>query len=127
VIKIQRYASKELGFDLNPALAECITMSIVVWQAKVEAELVGLFGLIPPTLLSSQAYLWLHTTPAWDEHKFILVRFSQRMMEVMLAEYPTIVGHCHIENERAIRWLKWLGAVFHEPVGVKVPFSIRKK
>lgn len=127
MIKVQRYASEELGFDLNPALIECITMSVVVWQAKVGAELVGLFGLIPPTLMSNQAYLWLHTTPAWDEHKFILVRFSQRMMEVMLAEYPKIVGHCHIENVRAMRWLKWLGAVFHEPIGYKVPFTIRKK
>lgn len=104
-----------------------VFISAKVWGGSVDGKLVCLWGLIPPTMLSEQAYLWLHVTEAAREHQFILVRRSQIELRKMLEEYPRIVGHCLAEASDSIRWLRWLGATFGEPDGVLVPFVIRAK
>jgi len=104
-----------------------IAASAFVYSGIVNDKVVCLWGLIPPTLLSDQAYLWLHTTPAAEEHQFILVRRGQIEMKKMLEEYPKIVGHCEVQATRSIRWLKWLGAKFGEAEGSLVPFIINRQ
>lgn len=91
----------------------------------VDGKLLCIWGLIPPTLLSDQAYLWLHTTPEAEQHQFILVRRSQIEMTEMKAEFAQIIGHCEVDEALSIRWLKWLGAQFGEPHGKLIPFVIR--
>ncbi len=108
-------------------LDECMRRSVAIKCGMVDGEVACMWGLIPPTLLSDQAYLWLLTTHVVDEHKFLFVRYSQRYVEKMLRVYPKIVGDVMIGNDRAVRWLKWLGAEFGEPQGQRIPFVIRKK
>lgn len=99
-----------------------------LWEGKIDGKTVCVWGMVPPTLLSDQAYIWLFTHDELvREHQFVFVRRSQRMIEQMLEEYPRIVGHCLVDSQRSIRWLKWLGATFGPPTGMLVPFEIRKK
>lgn len=105
----------------------CLQFTRHLWAGWVDDEIACIWGLIPPTLMSSQAYLWLYTTELVNKHTFVFVRYSQRAIEEMLKEYPTIVGHCEIDNARAIRWVKWLGGTFNEPVGRGLPFMILRK
>lgn len=108
-------------------LSACLRLSIGAWEGKIEGKTLCMWGLIPPSLMSDQAYLWLYTSPEMDAHKFVLVRYSQRVIEMLLEDFPIIRGQCKIENERAIRWVKWLGGTFGEPQGLMVPFVIRRK
>lgn len=107
--------------------ANFIAASVYAYTGVVEGKVICLWGLIPPTLLSDQAYLWLYTTPAADAHQFILVRRGQIEMKKMLEEYPKIVGHCEVDAPRSIRWLGWLGAKFGPPVGALIPFVIERQ
>lgn len=104
-----------------------VAVSTMVWAADLDGELLGVWGLIPPTLLSDQAYLWLHTTEAVQEHEFVVVRRSQIELKKMLEIYPRIVGQCLIGETRSIRWLRWLGAEFGDHDGRLVPFVIERK
>lgn len=97
------------------------------WIGMKDDELVCVWGLIPPTLLSSRAYLWLYTTPALEGNEFVFVRHSQRAVQEMLRQYPIIRGHATIGAERSLRWLRWLGARFFEPDKGLLPFEIRKR
>lgn len=106
---------------------DCLMSTRHLWAGTVDGAVACVWGLVPPTLLSSQAYLWLYTTELVKEHTFLFVRHSQRAVEEMLDEYPTIVGHCIVGNNQAIRWVKWLGGVFNEPDGKKLPFMILRK
>lgn len=115
-----RMGAGELGI-----LCDWIAKSAFVWSGVHGDRLLCLWGLMPPTLLSDQAYLWLHTTEAVKEHEFVLVRRSQIELKKMLERYPRIVGHCEVGAERSIRWLTWLGAEFGAIEGALVPFVIR--
>ena len=105
----------------------CQSMSMEMWTGWADNELVAVWGLIPPSLISNQAYLWMHATDAVKDHTFLFVRHSQRMVERMLLHYETIVGHCVISAKDSIRWVKWLGGEFGDYDGQLVPFTIRRK
>jgi hypothetical protein len=93
----------------------------------VDGEVACVFGLIPPTLLSDRAYIWLLSTDLVEQHKFLFVRYSQLWMGEMLKTYDAIYGHCMVGNEKAIKWLKWLGADFFGVDGGRLKFVIRRK
>ena len=101
--------------------------SPTMWKGIVDDRLLCIWGVIPPTLLSDRAYLWLITTEAVKDHEFILVRRSQIEIKQILKRYKAIYGHCQVGADRSVRWLRWLGATFGEPEGRLVPFVIRSQ
>lgn len=102
----------------------CLRSSENIYVGFVDGEMACVWGLIPPTILSCQAYLWLYTTDLVQDNQITFIRQSQIAVKKMLESYEMIVGH--VGNEKAKRWLKWLGAEFHEASGREV-FCIRKK
>lgn len=113
--------------DSMGILAFCQQMSVETWTGYVDDRLICCWGLIPPTILSNQAYLWMHSTPEVTKHSFLIVRHSQLVIEEMLQKYPRIVGDCRVGADHSIRWLKWLGASFGESNGEFIPFVIGRK
>lgn len=105
----------------------CQVMSVETWTGFIDGNLICCWGLIPPSALSNQAYLWMHSTPEIRKHAFVIVRHSQRVIEEMLKRYPKIVGDCLASAEDSIRWLGWLGAEFGPVRGPCLPFTIRRK
>ena len=97
-----------------------------LWVGMVDQDVLCIYGLIPPSLISDTAYLWLQTTEKLQEHIFTFVRNSQIVVKDMLEVYPEIIGDCRIEDLRAQTWLKWLGATFGQPTETHIPFVIRK-
>jgi hypothetical protein len=91
----------------------------------VDGEFVCCWGLIPPSFLSTQAYLWMWG-PEPIRHQFVFIRQSQIQVQRMLKRYDTIVGECLPQNRSAQRWLKWLGAEFQHPRNGLLPFVIRR-
>lgn len=98
-----------------------------IWEGKIDGVLVCTWGLMPQTLLSNTAYLWLWTSEALRGHEFTFVRQSQIAVAKMLETYPTITGHAVIGQYQSIRWLRWLGAKFLDPCGGFIPFYIVKE
>lgn len=107
------------------SMHRAIMNSTHLWLGIDEGQVLAIWGLIPPTLMSDSAYLWLFTTKHLRQHSFILVRHSQRLVQQMLLDYPLIHGHGHVGARRSLRWLRWLGAEFDEPQGEFLPFTIK--
>lgn len=97
-----------------------------VYIGYVDGEFICCWGLIPPSFLSNQAYLWMWS-PEQMKHQFTFIRQSQIQVQRMLEVYDSIVGDCIATNRQAQRWLRWLGAEFDYPRDGKVPFVIRGK
>jgi hypothetical protein len=106
----------------------CFDMSSAIWVGLIDEQLACIWGLIPPTLMSNQAYLWLYTTDVIKEHQFVLIRHSQLVMEEILKRYKSVCGPVVLGkgDSKSVRWLRWLGAKFGEPEGRGVPFRITR-
>ena len=105
-------------------LDSCLSLATHIWVGTLNGAIVCAWGLIPPSLLAEEAYLWLYHTALVEEHKFLFVRYSQIMMEEMLQVYPVIVGVTDRNSASSIRWLKWLGAEFTDNGDDYIPFRI---
>ncbi len=111
-------------------LEQYLTFSAKLYIGSVDGKMCCAWGVVPPSLMSDKAYLWLFSTDAVEEHKFLFVRNSQKAIAEILEEWPIITGYCEVNSIRSIRWLKWLGAKFGGPIKGKEswfrPFEIRK-
>lgn len=133
---LDRYQTRQLILSVrggiltdieSRTLDACLSFATHLWIGRVEGKLVCAWGLVPPSLLADEAYLWLFSTSAVEDHKFLFVRYSQRVIEEMLKIYPKIVGVTAIDAIDSIRWLKWLGAQFGDPQGKYLPFVIKAR
>ena len=111
--------------DAEATMRDCLGRSADVWFGLVDGVLVCMWGLCPPTILSSSAWLWLFTINILPEHKFLFVRHSQLWVARMLDLYPEITGDMVEGGPK--RWLKWLGAEFGPPEGQRIPFVIKRR
>lgn len=111
----------------SKTLDACLGFATHLWIGQVDGKMVCAWGLVPPSLLAEEAYLWLYSTPEVADHKFVFVRYSQLVMKEMLRIYPRIVGVTDVKSTDSIRWLKWLGAKFGDYSGTHIPFVIEAK
>lgn len=101
--------------------------SSALWIGFADSDVFCIMGTIPPTLLSDCAYLWFYTTKHFPKHSRTVARWSRGCVAEALDLYPTLVGHCALGADKSIRWLKWLGAVFTDPLDKAIPFEIRAR
>ena len=107
---------------------EFIRAATTTWVGLIDEKLIGAIGLIPPSLLSDRTYIWFYHSPELvQDHVFMFVRHSQRVVEELLKEYSVLYGHTEVRAKQSIRWLRWLGAEYGQPEGKMIPFVIRKK
>ncbi len=101
-----------LSVEEMEVLEQYLTFSAKLYIGSVDGKMCCAWGVVPPSLMSDRAYLWLFSTDVVEQYKFLFVRNSQKAT-------------------RSIRWLKWLGAKFGEPTKGKEawfrPFEIRKR
>lgn len=108
---------------INP-LVSYMTLSDKTYVGEVNGKIVCVWGVLRQSLLSDRGYLWLLTTEEAEEHKFLLIRWSQRIIENLLKHYTILIGECAIDNIQAQRWMKLLGATFTGAEGKTIPFQI---
>jgi hypothetical protein len=110
-------------------MRRCLGLSYKAWVGKVDDEIACVWGVIPPTILSDRAYLWLLANDLVEQHKFTFVRHSQIVIEGILNRFETILGHVDERDAKARRWLAWLGAKFEDGQKRKwmIPFRIERR
>lgn len=116
-----------LSTEQNQKLTRCLQATTTVWTGLYDGKLLGFWGVIPPTLLSDSAYLWFYWTDEIENHQFVFVRHSQRVIEEVLKLYPKIVGDCEARAKKSQRWLRWLGAKFGVEQDGFLPFVIEAR
>lgn len=109
------------------SLRSHILMSQDAWVAKLDGVTVVCWGVIPPSILSSKAYVWVVASDDIGKNphtKFLFIRYSQRILEIMLQKHESLYGFCYPNESASIRWLRHLGAKFGEPQDGRMPFNI---
>src|SRR5215472_2476859 len=65
----------------------CHGLSQTTWVGNNDEQLICAWGIVPPSLLSSEVYLWLHATGAIKTSQFLFVRHSQLFIQALLEDY----------------------------------------
>ncbi len=123
---ISQLITNEVDESDQPRLYECLFLSKDVRVGRVDGKLVCIWGVVPPSLMSNRAYLWLYVHERIKEYEFLFIRRSQLAVKEMLRDYDELYGVTDPHQRKTLRWLKWLGAQF-TPNGKMLDFSIRKQ
>ena len=63
-------------------------------------------------------YIWLLGTTDIDKHDMFFMRHSREWVWGFVGIYEKVYNHVHVENHKAIKWLKWCKAEFEYEVDV---------
>ena len=92
---------------------------------------VCMFGVGPAAIISTTGIPWLLTTDELEQHQFVFIRRSKKVIKKMLSDYSLLRNYVDERNIVAIKWLEWLGFKMlpSEPFGIEglsfYPFEMR--
>jgi hypothetical protein len=99
----------------GPAVACTVAHAVAAWAALVDGVPVCIFGITRATRLSDIGVPWLLGTDALDDHGMALAVNSRKYFRRMVDCFPKMENHVLAENDRVVRWLRWLGFDMEEP------------
>lgn len=82
----------------------------------VDGKVACIFGIASPTLLSDVGQPWLLGSDLVEQHAKRFLRLSRGWFEQQKGQYFALANLVDARNDKAIRWLKWLGFSLDEPV-----------
>lgn len=125
---------KDLCASVDMSEKDCDIMerwyfaSVSNWAGFWDGEIACVYGVMSPSLMSDEAYLWLLTNDLVRDHAFTFVRHSQIVIRELLKEYNVIHGHVLRGQINSIQWLEWLGVKLRrsETVNDLIPFNLKR-
>lgn len=81
-----------------------------------------IYGLSKASFLQDVGHPWMLGAVALEKHSKALLRASKNIPMEMLTKYKYLLNYVDARNEKAIRWLKWLGFSLRDPI----PFGVEK-
>lgn len=103
-------------FTPHEALNAGIKDSQYAAVAWIDDEPVAVYGLRVESVTSGIGVPWLLATESAMKHKSEFLKQSPSVVRNMLNICPKLYNYVHVENKASIRWLKWLGFEFDEPI-----------
>jgi hypothetical protein len=117
-ISFDAYAKRMAGVPGEEVLLSAAKLATDLIVATYGEETLVYIGLIPPTLLSDEAYIWMLTTEAGHRHPILLARYARGFIDTALTKYRALYGHCF--EPKSAHWLRYLGAEFHTETQFKI-------
>lgn len=118
------------GRDPAGLLVESVAASWESTTYRADGALICIGGVAPLSLIGSTGVPWLMGTDLVPVHRKAFMRHSREAMPRWLARFPILRNVVDARYAEAIRWLRWLGFRFGDPVIVGVaglpflPFSM---
>lgn len=75
-----------------------------------------MFGVGDLNILAGVAAPWLLGTDAVETHYVAFLRRSVGFRDQLLQRYSVLTNFVDARNRASIRWLRWLGFTFSDPV-----------
>ncbi len=75
----------------------------------VDGEVVCVWGVVRPFVLSDTGYPWMLATPAIFKNPLGILRRIKEQFDLIKERYELLENYGDVRNEHAHRWMKWLG------------------
>lgn len=107
------------------ALLTGLHMSQEAKAGMADDEVVCIFGVVQPTLLSTYGMPWMLASDALVYHSRAFLRRNRAYVQQISDKHALLLNFVDARNTIAIRWLEWLGFDLEEaqPYGLdQLPF-----
>lgn len=99
----------DFGEDAEEMALIAIRESKFSWLCEVNGEPAALFGLVAPSLVSDEVFLWMMVTKAANRYPIALARKSWQFLDDLSGAFQRIIVMHDPRMKAARRWLRWLG------------------
>ena len=97
-------------------LQSTINESLECWTGLLDDEVIAIWGVTAPNILSDDVYVWLTGSKLIEVHPLVFARWSRKAIATVEA-YPKLHGLVLCDFEVSKRWLRWLGFEVGLPEG----------
>lgn len=106
------------------ALMDGYINSILCLSIERQERVIGMFGIVPHTILGNAATIWLLGSPEIEKVQKAFIRHSKRFVDMFLGYYPYLENWVSCQNILSIKWLRWLKADIEPamPYGIEGQF-----
>ena len=98
--------------NAEEALLDGYMESTICLTVEYKERPIAMFGIVPHTLLSSKASVWLLASPDLMKIKGAFLKNSRKFIKYFLSYYRLLENFVDMQNMDSRRWLKWCGAEF---------------
>jgi hypothetical protein len=107
------------GRTPKEALLYSIDHSEHSWTALIDGKPEAIFGVGILNVIGGVGAPWLLATDEVERNRRVFVRLSISFRNELLERYPVLRNFVDVRNTASIRWLRWMGAEFSEPVLIR--------
>lgn len=114
-------------FTPEQALENSFKVSSEKMAFLVEGEILGMFGIVPLTLMDDRACIWMITTNAIEKYAIKFLRASRYFIKILLERYSILSNFVDVRHKKSVKWLRWSGAIIREPENFgleQIPFHL---
>ena len=97
------------------ALSMSVRTSMRSWAGIIDGEVVCIFGVGAPSMLSDVGIPWMLGTDSLERYQRTFLRRCRRYVAEMLDGYRVLVNFVDERNTVSQRWLAWLGFTLQDP------------
>jgi len=105
-----------LGLDMVYALRCCFGGSLKASKIVVDGKIVAVFGDSIHDMQMGVGVPWLISTVHVGSRARAFLKVCRGEVEEMLTRHRTLLNFVDARNVKAIRWLRWLGFEFFDPI-----------
>lgn len=116
------------GETPKEALLGSLERSSMAKTMLADGEIIGMFGLVPVSILSSVTIAWFISTDNLEKYKIAFARDcrkNRKNLYGLKTHYDILINYVDARYKTSLMWLQWLGFTIHksEPFGVEgLPF-----
>lgn len=96
-------------------LIDSFRLSRLAWTGLVDGVPVCMFGVVQVSKDGRAGRPWMIGTELLDKYQKVFLRRCAGQVETMQMCFDSLENVVDARNERAIKWLRWLGFSFSEP------------
>ena len=97
------------------ALLGAFQASEICFTIECNEKPIGMFGIVPQTLLGNSAIIWLLASAELEKVQKVFLKRSRYFISQMTETYSLLENWVDVENIQSIKWLSWCGATIEEP------------
>lgn len=105
-----------IGSDPSKAVESSMAQSDMSFTVMTKDDKVmAIFGAGQ----ANEPFIWMLGTNQVDRYSRDFLKHSRKWVGALASSYGSVTNWIHVDNLVCIKWLKWCGAEFSEPVSIK--------